>query len=99
MQNSLTIEQIAELRTFETCLISDAVESFGIRLRNEGFATAGFRCLFKNLPPMVGYAATCKVRSADPPIVGSRYEERIDWWKHIDFHSDSLRDGAKQWKR
>jgi regulator of RNase E activity RraA len=32
---------------------------------------------------MVGYAATCKIRSADPPIVGSRYVERTDWWKHI----------------
>lgn len=32
---------------------------------------------------MVGYAATCKIRSADPPIVGSRYIERTDWWKHI----------------
>ena len=83
MQTPLTIEQIQELKTFETCLIADAIESFGVRLRNEGFATAGFRCLFKNFPPLVGYAATCKVRSADPPIVGSRYEERTDWWKHI----------------
>jgi len=32
---------------------------------------------------MVGYAATCKVRSADPPMVGSRYVERTDWWRHI----------------
>jgi regulator of RNase E activity RraA len=63
--------------------MSDAIESFGVRLRNEGFATAGFRCLFKNLPPLVGYAATCKVRSAQPPIVGSHYIERTDWWKHI----------------
>ena len=31
---------------------------------------------------MMGYAATCKVRSAGPPIVGSRYVERTDWWKH-----------------
>ena len=83
MQSSLTSQQIQQLRTFETCLIADAIESFGVRLRNEGFATAGFRCLFKSLPPMVGYAATCKVRSADPPIVGSRYVERTDWWKHI----------------
>jgi regulator of RNase E activity RraA len=77
------MEQIEQLKTFETCLIADAIESFGVRLRNEGFATAGFRCLFKSLPPLVGYAATCKVRSADPPMVGSRYEERTDWWKHI----------------
>lgn len=83
MQSSLTAKQIQRLKTFETCLIADAIESFGVRLRNEGIATAGFRCLFKSLPPMVGYAATCKVRSADPPIVGSRYEERIDWWTHI----------------
>lgn len=83
LQSPLTNELIQELKSFETCLIADAIESYGVRLRNEGFATAGFRCLFKNLPPIVGYAATCKVRSADPPIVGSRYEERTDWWKHI----------------
>ena len=83
MQNQLTTGQIQQLKSFETCLIADAIESFGVRLRNEGIATAGFRCLFKNLPPMVGYAATCKVRSADPPMVGSRYEERTDWWSHI----------------
>ncbi len=83
MPTPLTAEQIQQLKTFETCLVADAIESFGVRLRNEGFATAGFRCLFKSLPPLVGYAATCKVRSADPPIVGSRYEERTDWWKHI----------------
>jgi 4-hydroxy-4-methyl-2-oxoglutarate aldolase len=83
LQSPLTTEQIQQLKTFETCLIADAIESFGVRLRNEGFSTAGFRCLFKSFPPMVGYAATCKVRSADPPIVGSRYEERTDWWRHI----------------
>jgi len=83
MQTPLTTDQVQALKTFETCLLADAIESFGVRLRNEGFATAGFRCLFKALPPMVGFAATCKVRSADPPIVGSRYEERTDWWKHI----------------
>ena len=83
LQTPLTIEQIRELMTFETCLIADAIESFGVRLRNEGFATAGFRCFFKSFPPMVGYAATCKIRSTDPPIVGSRYVERTDWWKHI----------------
>ena len=83
MHIPLTLAQIEQLKTFETCLIADAIESFGVRLRNEGIAKAGFRCFFKSFPPMVGYAATCKVRSADPPIVGSRYEERTDWWKHI----------------
>ena len=83
MQSPLTIDQIQQLKSFDTCLITDAIESFGVRLRNEGFAKAVFRCLFKSLPPMVGYAATCKVRSADPPIVGSRYKEHTDWWRDI----------------
>ena len=83
MQTPLSSDQIKQLQAFNTCVISDAIETFGVRLRNEGFATAGFRCLFKSFPPLVGYAATCKIRSAHPPIVGSRYVERTDWWKHI----------------
>lgn len=83
MHTPLSSGQIHQLRSYNTCVISDAIETFGVRLRNEGFATVGFRCLFKKFPPLVGYAATCKIRSADPPIVGSRYVERTDWWKHI----------------
>jgi regulator of RNase E activity RraA len=79
----LSPELIDRLRSFDTCAISDAIEAFDVRLRNEGFATAGFRCLFKNRPPLVGYATTCKIRSAAPPMVGSRYVERTDWWRHI----------------
>ena len=83
LYTALSSDQINQLRSFSTCVISDAIETFGVRLRNEGFATVGFRCLFKSFAPLVGYAATCKVRSAHPPIVGSRYVERTDWWKHI----------------
>ncbi len=79
----MTPELVDLLRSFDTCAISDAVEAFDVRLRNEGFATAGFRCLFKNRPPMAGYATTCKIRSSTPPMVGSRYIERTDWWKYI----------------
>jgi len=83
VQSRLTSELLAELRNFDTCLLADAIESFGVRLRNEGYATGKFRCLFKRLPPMVGYASTCKVRSADPPVVGDQYAERTDWWKEL----------------
>ena len=54
MHTPLSDDQINQLRSFGTCMIPDAIETFGVRLRNEGFATAGFRCLFKNLPPLVG---------------------------------------------
>jgi regulator of RNase E activity RraA len=84
LQHLLTLDQLNQLRSFDTCTVADAIETFGVRLLNEGFATGAFRCLFKSFPPMVGYATTCKIRSATPPMVGSRYFERTDWWRHIE---------------
>lgn len=49
--------------------------NFGFPLRKAGIATGGFRCPFKILPPMMRCAATCIVRSTDPPVAGSRYVE------------------------
>jgi len=79
----LAPEVIDELRSFNSCQIGDAVEAFGVRPRNQGFATTGFRCLFEHFPPMVGYVATSKVRAADRPMTGVQDTERTDWWHHI----------------
>ena len=84
MHTPLTSDQINQLRAFNTCIISDAIETFGVRLRNEGFATAGFRCLFKNSSAHGGLCGHLQSSfSQIRPIVGSRYDERTDWWKHI----------------
>jgi 4-hydroxy-4-methyl-2-oxoglutarate aldolase len=32
---------------------------------------------------MVGYAATARVRTSEPPMEGSNYFDRTDWWNHI----------------
>ncbi len=32
---------------------------------------------------MLGYAATFRVRSADPPMAGVRFSDRTDWWDMI----------------
>ncbi len=32
---------------------------------------------------MVGYAATARLRSGDPPVAGRTYQDRSDWWKSI----------------
>jgi regulator of RNase E activity RraA len=80
----LSREQIDELRSFGTCAISDAIETFGVRLRNEGFATVGFRCLFKDLPPMVGYAATLKIRAARSAEPGAALHPSEHWAKALD---------------
>jgi regulator of RNase E activity RraA len=71
------------LRRLDSCTVSDAIETFEVRLRNAGFADARIRCMFEDFPPMVGYAATAQLRSAEPPIAGRIYVDRTDWWNSI----------------
>jgi len=71
------------LRGIDTCMVSNAIETFDVRLRNIGFADARIRCVFNDLPPMVGYAATARLRSGDPPMAGRFYRDRTDWWNSI----------------
>jgi 4-hydroxy-4-methyl-2-oxoglutarate aldolase len=74
---------IGVLRGIETCVVSNAIETFDVRLRNTGFADARIRCMFEDLPPLVGYAATARLRAVDPPMSGRIYHDRTDWWNSI----------------
>jgi 4-hydroxy-4-methyl-2-oxoglutarate aldolase len=69
---------------FDTCTIANAIEKMGVRLRNQGFTRPGLRPMTACFPRSLGYAATCKVRSADPPMSGRSYVERTDWWGDIE---------------
>ena len=71
------------IRQFDTCTIANAIEHFRVRLRNEGFSRPGLRCVTGGSPRLLGYAATCRVRSADPPMSGNAYVDRTDWWETI----------------
>src|SRR5665811_754761 len=68
------------IRQFDTCTIANAIEHFRVRLRNEGFTRPGLQCVTGGAPRILGYAATCRVRSADPPMSGNAYVDRTDWW-------------------
>ncbi|MGA9393188.1 MAG: RraA family protein [Candidatus Sulfotelmatobacter sp.] len=80
--SSLTEEELNALRQIGTCMVANAIESFNVRLRNTGFADASIRCMFPDAPPMVGYAATARLRSGEPPIVGS-FRDRAEFWNSI----------------
>jgi 4-hydroxy-4-methyl-2-oxoglutarate aldolase len=81
---SLTPVRLEQLRQFSTCLIASAIESFQVRLPNTGFSDSTIRCIFEDLPPVVGYAVTACIRTADPPMEGGGYiYDRTDWWKEI----------------
>ncbi|HEY6292343.1 MAG TPA: RraA family protein [Terriglobia bacterium] len=79
----LSEEDLDALRHLDTCAVADAIENFDLRARNTGFANSRVRCLFEELPPMVGYAATARLRSGDRPMSGGSYHDRTDWWKSI----------------
>jgi 4-hydroxy-4-methyl-2-oxoglutarate aldolase len=74
---------IEKLAAFDACTLSNAIEQMEVRLRNEGFIVRGSRCRFPSLPPMIGYAATGRVRTAEPPIAHRCYYDRMDWWTHV----------------
>jgi 4-hydroxy-4-methyl-2-oxoglutarate aldolase len=79
----LTEEELDALRQFDTCMVANAIESFRVRLCNTGFADASIRCMFPDAPSMVGYAATARLRSGEPPIVGGTFHDRADFWNSI----------------
>jgi len=83
MTTVLTDEQLEGLRKLNACLLANAIETFHQRLRNEGFMIGGPHCLFPQLPPMLGYAATIRIRGSAPPLANRIYPDRTDWWDYI----------------
>lgn len=79
----LSAEQLEAIREFDTCAIANAIEQFRVRLRNEGFTSPGLHCLTGGSPRVIGYAATCRIRTSDPPPTGNPYMDRTDWWGAI----------------
>jgi 4-hydroxy-4-methyl-2-oxoglutarate aldolase len=75
--------ELDKLKAFDSCTISNAIERLNVRPRNEGFVSGHVRCRFPNLPSMVGYAATARIRTAAPPMGHRCYYDRMDWWNYI----------------
>jgi len=79
----LSEEELYALRQFDTCMVANAVERFNLRLRNTGFTDGSIGCMFPDAPPMVGYAATGRLQSGEPPIRGGTFQDRTDFWNRI----------------
>jgi regulator of RNase E activity RraA len=77
--NRLETSVLEQLRQLDSRSVANAIETFSVRLRNTGFSDSSIHCLFEDEPPMVGYAATVRVRTVDPPMEGESYFYRLDW--------------------
>jgi 4-hydroxy-4-methyl-2-oxoglutarate aldolase len=72
-----------QLRSLDGCTVANAIETFDVRIRNSGFMNSSVHCIFEECPPIVGYAATARIRTSEPPMEGHNYDDRTDWWNHI----------------
>jgi 4-hydroxy-4-methyl-2-oxoglutarate aldolase len=79
----LTLEELESLRRLSSCQIADAIETFDARLRNEGFMDSSVRCMFPSLPSMVGHAVTGRFLTSEPPMAGTAFMDRTDWWNYL----------------
>jgi 4-hydroxy-4-methyl-2-oxoglutarate aldolase len=82
----MTAAELEQFRLYSTCVVASAIETFHVRLPNTGFTHSNIRCIFPEQPPTVGYAATARIRSANPPMDPHTlfdYYERTDWWNNI----------------
>jgi len=73
-------ETLEALRKLSTPTVSNAIELFNLRPRNEGYLSPEIRCVFPELGVMVGHAVTLRFAAEQPATrPGSRYES----WKYI----------------
>src|SRR4030065_121836 len=80
MTDLLSRAELENISRWSTCSLSNAIELFNIRPRNEGFMLPEIKCLFPELGPMIGDAVTAVI-SADSP--GGRRVDPPEWWKEI----------------
>jgi regulator of RNase E activity RraA len=66
MTGRLTADELEALRRLTTPTVCNAIETFNIRPRNEGFMDASVVCRFPELGPMAGYAVTAKIMAWQP---------------------------------
>lgn len=74
-QMKISQEDLDALRKLSTPTVSNAIELFDVRPRNQGFMSPEIRCLFPDLGVMVGHAVTAKFAAKQPATrPASRYK-------------------------
>ena len=63
----LSTDELDRLAAIDTATICNAIELFEVRPDAAGFTDGRIRCMFPDLPAIVGYAATATYRAAEPP--------------------------------
>ena len=63
---------IEALRKITSPSVANAIETFTVRPRNQGYMSGELRALFPELGPLVGHAVTALIRAEPAPVDGHR---------------------------
>ncbi len=83
MKPAISPEILKALQAIDTCTMANAIETFNVRLHNEGYADSSIRSMVGCAAPVIGHAVTARIRCSSPPMTGGSYVDRTDWWDHI----------------
>ena len=84
--SDLTREDLDALTAFDTPTICNALERLDPALQGRGYTTEPCVCGFPSQKPVVGYARTAAIRSAQPLSMSAAEQRaaRDDYYRHID---------------
>ena len=79
---TLSTKELDALRSISTPTVSNAIELFNVRPKNEGFMSGEIKCIFPDMGVMVGYACTAVMIASWPD---KEREESLDFrmYEHI----------------
>ena len=80
--NPIDADLLETLRQIPSCSIANAIETFSIMPRNQGFMGPEIKSIFPGMGHMIGYAVTAKI-VADAPPSGHMNVARTDWVDEI----------------
>jgi regulator of RNase E activity RraA len=75
--STLTPQEVETLRQIDTPTVCNAIETFNVRGRVEGFMGMDIRCLLPELGTMIGFAVTLTVDSTTPDV--PRDNSWLEW--------------------
>lgn len=78
----LTRQQLDTLGSIQTCAVANAIETFNIKPRNQGFMLPSVKCMFPELGSMIGYAVTGVITSDSRPSSRTT-ASRVEWVDEI----------------
>jgi len=83
MPNALTTRQLEFLRSIDTPTACNLIEVVMPNRRGSGYTVKHLHCPFPDLPPIVGYAKTVKIKSKDPFTSSGYMAKRLEYLDYV----------------